>query len=188
MLARLLLDAGRAVAVDELIDALWGEEPPDSAVKMIHVYVSQLRKALPAGVLRTRAPGYAVELSDVDVLDLREFERLRTAGRTALQRAEPLAVERLRQALALWRGPALAEFSEPFAAPERARLEELRALVAATEGLEPGAEAELRAERERLRHVTELAAAAAGALSALAPEDGDGAAARASRTSCAIRW
>jgi DNA-binding SARP family transcriptional activator/pimeloyl-ACP methyl ester carboxylesterase len=126
MLARLLLDAGRAVAVDELIDALWGEEPPDSAVKMIHVYVSQLRKALPAGVLRTRAPGYAVELSDVDVLDLREFERLRTAGRTALQRAEPLAVERLRQALALWRGPALAEFSEPFAAPERARLEELR--------------------------------------------------------------
>jgi DNA-binding SARP family transcriptional activator/pimeloyl-ACP methyl ester carboxylesterase len=126
MLARLLLDAGRAVAVDDLIDALWGEEPPDSAVKMIHVYVSQLRKSLPAGVLCTRPPGYALELSGEDVLDLNEFERLRTAGHAALQDREPLAAERLRQALALWRGPALAEFTEPFAAPEGARLEELR--------------------------------------------------------------
>jgi DNA-binding SARP family transcriptional activator/pimeloyl-ACP methyl ester carboxylesterase len=113
MLARLLLDAGRAVAVDDLIDALWGEEPPDSAVKMIHVYVSQLRKTLPAGVLCTRPPGYALELAGEDVLDLHEFERLRTAGH-------------LREALALWRGPPMAEFSEPFAAPERARLDELR--------------------------------------------------------------
>jgi DNA-binding SARP family transcriptional activator len=113
MLARLLLDAGRAVAVDDLIDALWGEEPPDSAVKMIHVYVSQLRKALPAGVLCTRAPGYALELAGEDVVDLHEFERLRTTGH-------------LRDALALWRGPPMAEFSEPFAAPERARLDELR--------------------------------------------------------------
>jgi DNA-binding SARP family transcriptional activator len=113
MLARLLLDAGRAVAVDDLIDALWGEEPPDSAVKMIHVYVSHLRKSLPAGLLCTRPPGYALELAGEDVLDLNEFERLRTAGR-------------LRDALALWRGPPMAEFSEPFAARERARLEERR--------------------------------------------------------------
>ena len=63
------------------------------------------------------------------------------------------------------------------AASERDRLEELRALVAATDGFEPTAEEDLRAQRERLRHVTELATAAAAARGALAPEDGDGAAA-----------
>src|ERR671931_2845921 len=63
------------------------------------------------------------------------------------------------------------------AASERDRLEELRALVAATEGFEPNAEEDLRAERERLRHVTELATGAAVARAALAPEDGEGAAA-----------
>jgi DNA-binding SARP family transcriptional activator/pimeloyl-ACP methyl ester carboxylesterase len=126
VLARLVLDAGRTVAVEVLLDDLWGDEPPGSAVKMIHVYVSQLRKVLPPGVLCTRAPGYALELAGEDGLDLHEFERLRAAGRAALERAEPVAAERLRDALALWRGPALAEFSEPFAASERARLEELR--------------------------------------------------------------
>ena len=93
---------------------------------MIHVYVSQLRKVLPPGVLCTRAPGYVVELAGDDALDLHRFERLRAAGRAAVERAEPAASEVLREALALWRGPALAEFSEPFAASERARLEELR--------------------------------------------------------------
>src|SRR5256714_6602768 len=61
------------------------------------------------------------------------------------------------------------------AASERERIEELRALVVATEGFEPTAEDDLRAERDRLRHVTELAASTAAAHAALAPEDGDGA-------------
>jgi DNA-binding SARP family transcriptional activator/pimeloyl-ACP methyl ester carboxylesterase len=126
VLARLLLDAGRAVPTDALLDALWGDEPPDSATKMLHVYVSQLRKALPPGVLQTRPPGYAVELSGEDALDLDEFERLRAAGREALEGASPRAAEHFRAALTLWRGPALAELSEPFAEAERARLEELR--------------------------------------------------------------
>jgi DNA repair protein RecN (Recombination protein N) len=65
---------------------------------------------------------------------------------------------------------------EAGAAMAEARLAELRALVADTTGMEPDAEEELRAERERLRHLTELAAAAAGAAEALAPEDGEGAA------------
>jgi len=69
---------------------------------------------------------------------------------------------------------------------ERQRLDELRALVAATEGLEPGMDEELKAERERLRHVTELAAAAAAARAALAPEDGDGAAALAAHAERAV--
>jgi len=126
VLARLLLDAGRAVPTDALLDALWGDEPPDSATKMLHVYVSQLRKALPPGVLQTRPPGYAIELSAGDVLDLREFERLRMAGRPAAEGAATRKAEPLRAALALWRGPALSELSEPFAEAERARLEELR--------------------------------------------------------------
>src|SRR3954470_17640673 len=62
LLARLALDAGRTVSVDQLVDDLWGEEVPDSAVKMVHIHVSALRKALPAGVIRTRSPGYALEL------------------------------------------------------------------------------------------------------------------------------
>ena len=69
---------------------------------------------------------------------------------------------------------------------ERERLEELRALVAATEGLEAGTEDELRTQRERLRHVTELAAAAGSARAALAPEDGDGAAAFAAQAERAL--
>jgi DNA repair protein RecN (Recombination protein N) len=72
------------------------------------------------------------------------------------------------------------------AATEEARLAELGALVADTEGLEPGAEEELRAERERLRHVTELAEAAAAAVEALAPEEGDGAAGSVARAERAL--
>ena len=72
------------------------------------------------------------------------------------------------------------------AAAEEARLAELAALVEATEGLEPGTEEELRAERERLRHVTELAEGASGAAEALAPDDGDGAAALTARAERAV--
>jgi DNA-binding SARP family transcriptional activator/pimeloyl-ACP methyl ester carboxylesterase len=100
------------VSVDTLLEDLWGEEPPQTAVKMIHVAVSQLRKGLPPGVLATRAPGYVLQLGPAGT-DLQEFERLRSEGR-------------LREALALWRGPALAEFAEPFAEREGARLEALR--------------------------------------------------------------
>jgi DNA-binding SARP family transcriptional activator len=111
LLARLLLDANRTVSIDRLIDDLWGEDAPASAVKMVHVYVSKLRKLLPGDMLVTRPPGYALEI-DLDALDLTRFERL-------------CKERRPREALALWRGPALAEFDEPFAAVESARLEEL---------------------------------------------------------------
>jgi DNA-binding SARP family transcriptional activator len=111
LLARLLLDANRTVAVDRLIEDLWGEDAPASAVKMVHIHVSKLRKLLPAGTLVTRAPGYALEI-DPDAIDVVRFERLRAQGRP-------------HEALELWRGPALAEFDEPFAVVESARLEEL---------------------------------------------------------------
>src|SRR3954454_12752214 len=124
LLARLALDAGRTVSVDQLVDDLWGEDVPESAVKMVHIHVSALRKALPEGMIRTRPPGYALELP-ANTLDLDRFERLRHAGREALDAGDAAtAASCLNAALQLWRGPALAEFSEPFALVEGAHLEE----------------------------------------------------------------
>jgi DNA-binding SARP family transcriptional activator/pimeloyl-ACP methyl ester carboxylesterase len=125
LLARLLLDANRTVAVDRLLDDLWGDDVPESGVKMVHIYVWQLRKLLPPGMLVTRSPGYAVEL-EPEAIDVVRFARLRDEGRAALDRGEPaIAAIRLREALALWRGAALAEFPEPFARAESAHLEDL---------------------------------------------------------------
>ena len=126
VLAVLLLNAGRVVPMDRLVDDLWGEEPPETAQKMVQIFVSQLRKQLPDGLVRTRAPGYLVAF-DGHSLDLLRFEALEAEGRNALQdgRAGDAAV-RLREALALWRGQALGEFEEPFAHVEAARLEEQR--------------------------------------------------------------
>src|SRR4051794_36338289 len=124
LLARLVLEPNRTVSVERLVDDLWGEEVPDSAVKMVHIHVSQLRKALPDGVLRTHPPGYALEV-DPEAIDLVRFERLRDAGRAALDAGDAAtAAARLREALALWRGLPLAEVSEPFARTEAAHLEE----------------------------------------------------------------
>lgn len=83
LLARLLLEANRTVSVDALVDSLWGELVPSTAVKMVHVYVSQLRKVLPTGVLQTRPPGYRLEVAP-EAVDLLRFERLRKEGREAL--------------------------------------------------------------------------------------------------------
>ena len=124
LLTRLLLDAGRTVSSARLVEDLWGEDAPASAAKMVQIYVSMLRKVLPEGLLVTRSPGYAVDLPP-EAVDLVCFERLRDEGRAALRAGSPVrAADLLREALALWRGPALAEFEEPFAAIESRRLEE----------------------------------------------------------------
>jgi DNA-binding SARP family transcriptional activator/pimeloyl-ACP methyl ester carboxylesterase len=131
LLALLLLNANRTVARDRIVDELWGEDVPESAQKMVQIHVSQLRKALPEPRLHTRAPGYLLEVGENE-LDLTRFERLLGESRPAILKGEAArAAGLLREALALWRGPALAEFSEPFAGHEGARLEELR--VAALE-------------------------------------------------------
>ena len=125
LLARLALDANRTVAVPRLVDDLWGDDVPDSAAKMVQIYVSQLRKVLPDGVLQTRPPGYLIEL-EPEAVDATRFAQLRADGRAALAAGDPeTAATRLREALALWRGPAFAEFTEPFAGVEAAHLEEL---------------------------------------------------------------
>jgi DNA-binding SARP family transcriptional activator len=125
LVARLLLDANRAVPVDRLVEDLWGEDAPATAVKMIQIHVSALRKVLPEGMLVTRSPGYALEI-EPEAVDLFRFEKLRRAGQEALSAGSAArAADALREAAALWRGPALGEFDEPFAAIESARLEEL---------------------------------------------------------------
>src|SRR4051812_33835473 len=126
LLARLALDANRTVPAERLIEDLWGEDPPGTAAKMVQIHVSQLRKALPSGVVVTRPGGYALAV-DPGSIDLIRFERLRDAGRRALAAGDASTAGRvLGEALALWRGEALAEFSEPFAVLEAARLAQLR--------------------------------------------------------------
>ena len=93
---------------------------------MVQIHVSQLRKALPESRLLTRPPGYLIDVGN-DELDLSRFQRSIASARQALSQSNPKeARQLLGDALALWRGPALAEFSEPFARHESARLEELR--------------------------------------------------------------
>ena len=126
LLARLLVSPNRTVAVERLVDDLWGEAVPDTAAKMVQIYVSQLRKVLAPGTLVTRLPGYLVE-TEPEAIDIARFDRLRLTGRAALEAGEATtAALRLREALALWRGEALAEFAEPFAQTERNHLDELR--------------------------------------------------------------
>jgi DNA-binding SARP family transcriptional activator len=116
LLARLLLSPNRVVSVGELIDDLWEGEPPETATSALQVYVSQLRKAIGHDRVLTKSPGYSLRVEDGE-LDLDRFEQLVGEGRELLGEGDAeAAAERLRQALALWRGPAFAEFgAEPFA-------------------------------------------------------------------------
>lgn len=127
LLALLLLHAGEPVSVDHLIDELWGDSPPATARKSVQVRVAGLRRALRGDALLTRGDGYLVRL-EPNQLDLHRFEQLLSDGRDALAAGDPsAAVATLDEALALWRGPALADFTyESFAQSAIARLEELR--------------------------------------------------------------
>ena len=129
LLVVLALEPGHVVSVDGIVEALWPGDPPDTAAHAVQVYVSQLRKAL-GPVIATRPPGYVIELAPERV-DVHRFLRLAQDGRAALQGGDPTSAEgALREALAVWRGPALADFAyEPFAQTEIARLEELRTVT-----------------------------------------------------------
>src|SRR5215212_3835382 len=127
VLAVLLLNANRVVASEQMIELLWGEQPPATAVTALHGHISSLRKALGPDAIATRPPGYVLE-TGIGELDLERFERLRAEGRAALECGDPgTAAERLRAALGLWRGEALRDVGfEPFIQTEAARLEDLR--------------------------------------------------------------
>ena len=126
VLAILALAANSVVSIERLADALYGEEPPATAVAQVQRQVSDLRKALGAAI-ETRAPGYLLRVEPGGV-DLERFERLAADGGAALARGEHAeAAVRLREALALWRGDALEDLAdEPFAAAAVARLHDLR--------------------------------------------------------------
>jgi DNA-binding SARP family transcriptional activator/tetratricopeptide (TPR) repeat protein len=112
LLAVLLLDPNNVVSTDRLIDALWEDDPPESAQKALQVHVSGLRKLLGKERLQTKAPGYLLQLGDGE-LDLDRFRELQERGRPA-------------EALSVWRGPPLCDFAhQRFAQPEIARLEDL---------------------------------------------------------------
>jgi WD40 repeat protein/DNA-binding SARP family transcriptional activator len=133
VLILLLLHRNEAMERDRLIDALWGESPPATAAKVLQNYIGQLRRALDdreGRRLQTRGHGYAIRVEDSE-LDLDRFERLVREGGEALARVRPAdAATCLREALGLWRGPALADVAyEPFAQPEIARLDEQRAVA-----------------------------------------------------------
>lgn len=127
LLALLLVHHGDPVSSDRLIDELWGERAPASAAKIVQGYVSNLRKVLGEGLLLTRGRAYHLR-TEPSQTDVDRFESLFAEGRRASQEGDPrVAALRLREALGLWRGPALADFAyESFAQSEIARLEEAR--------------------------------------------------------------
>ncbi len=134
LLALLLLNANRVVAVDQIIDELWGENPPETAANAVQVHVASLRRVLEPGraggaataVLVTRSPGYLIR-AEPDAVDVLRFERLVDEARQSLARDPEAARTRLAQALALRRGPALADVVlQGPAHGQVARLEELQ--------------------------------------------------------------
>src|SRR4051794_39593033 len=141
--AMLALEAGVTVSAEQLIDGLWGEEPPATAGKLVQLYVSHIRKALATAAedtIVTHGRGYELRV-DRGQIDVARFERLLAQGAA-------------REALGLWRGPALADVvDQPFAAVEARRLEELRATareMAIEHDLDAGLHREVLAELETL--------------------------------------
>jgi DNA-binding SARP family transcriptional activator/class 3 adenylate cyclase len=150
LLAALILRANQVVPSDQLLHDVWGEEAPASGVRLVQVYVSQLRKALGNSVIVTRPTGYVL-VAARDAVDREHFERLVGQAKNADSEAAAAA---LREALALWRGPPLADFTyDAFAQVDIARLHELKlsALEAKIEAdLELGRHAETVGELEAL--------------------------------------
>jgi predicted ATPase/DNA-binding SARP family transcriptional activator len=144
LLALLLLDPGRVVTTERLIDGLYGGNPPPGAANALQSQVSRLRQLLreqdrPGPLVEFHPAGYRLVV-DADEVDAHRFQRLAAEGRRALAGGDrPRAAALLRGALDLWRGPALADAGNlPFARAQAVRLEELRVSV-----IEDHAEAEL---------------------------------------------
>jgi DNA-binding SARP family transcriptional activator len=150
VLALLLLEPGRVVSTERLVDALWGERPPRTAGTSLQNFISQLRKLLGAEILETKPPGYRLRIRPGEI----DLDRFRVLVEQARTKQLPDRARTLREALALWRGPPLADFSfEAFAQPHIMHLEEMR--VATLEervqaDLEHGRHAELVGELEPL--------------------------------------
>ena len=132
LLAALVLRAGQPISADQLADLLWGDSPPNGAANALQAQVSKLRRVLDGVPLDGRDGGYALAI-DVQQIDADRFSNLAAAGHEHLVAGRHgEAASTLRDALALWRGPALADFAfDEFAQAPRMRLEEMR--LSATE-------------------------------------------------------
>ena len=168
VLALLVLNVNMVVSAERLIDDIWGEVPPARPAGALHAYVSNLRRALeprrlpraPATVLVSQSPGYVLRAA-VDDVDSIRFERLAADGHRLVGIDPGAAVAVLDEALALWRGPVLAEFAgEPWMTSSAARLDEVRAsvledrfgaLLAAGSHAQLTADLRVAAERDPLR-------------------------------------
>ncbi len=160
LLALLVANHGRTLPVGQLAEDLWEGSPPESASAALRVHVSRLRRTLTEagveGILVTRPPGYVLEVPP-ETVDISRFEALVTEARAALSDGHPEdAVKGFRAALALWRGPALAEVaSSTFATAEAIRLEQSRLTAledCLTAELACGRHREVAAELEALVH------------------------------------
>jgi DNA-binding SARP family transcriptional activator len=150
VLALLALQANTTVGVDQMVDGLWGDDPPATATKMVQSYVSRLRRVLAGSgaEIETHGRGYALCL-DAEAVDATRFGQLVACAADRRDGDDPA-----RRALALWRGPALADVAaEPFAAVEVRRLEELRLHAA-----ELAIDADMAAGREVLGELERLIA------------------------------
>ncbi|MGW5372783.1 BTAD domain-containing putative transcriptional regulator [Streptomyces sp. NPDC004009] len=171
LLAALLLREGRTATAAELIDALWGAEPPSQALAAVRTYASRLRKILGPGVLVSESGGYALRGLGEGALDLAVAQELATEADKARGGGDlGHAREALGRALALWDGEALAGVPGPYAEAQRVRLEEWRLQLLESRldmDLEQGCHAEAVSEltaltaahplRERLRELLMLA-------------------------------
>ncbi|MER5638520.1 BTAD domain-containing putative transcriptional regulator [Kitasatospora sp. NPDC002227] len=149
LLAALTLRQGRPVPADVLVDEVWGDEPPQDGAAALQTLVGRLRRTVGRGEIGSGPAGYWLT---GQATDLGDFQRLAAAGRTALDAGDPaLAADRLTAALALWRGPALADLPDSLGAATRLeaqRGEARRRLLAAQLAL--GQAAEVAAELAEL--------------------------------------
>ncbi|PSM43950.1 AfsR family transcriptional regulator [Streptomyces dioscori] len=175
LLAALLLREGRTATSGELIDALWGDEPPSQALAAVRTYASRLRKILSPGVLVSESGGYAIRLTDASgsgaTLDLALAQELAADAEKAKSRGDLChARALLNKTLSLWDGEVLASVPGPYAETQRTRLQEWKLQLTESRldmDLEQGCHAEAVSEltaltaahplRERLRGLLMLA-------------------------------
>src|SRR5918996_4701269 len=111
VLAHLLLQANRVVSTERLIDAIWGEEPPATARNTLQTYIRHLRRAVGAERIQHRSSGYVLH-ADSQEIDVLQFQGLIEESQALAPADLPAAITSLREALALWRGPALDDLTE----------------------------------------------------------------------------
>ncbi|SFC20265.1 AfsR/SARP family transcriptional regulator [Streptomyces aidingensis] len=148
LLATLLLREGRTASAQELIGALWGEEPPQQARAALRTYASRLRKALGprADALVSESGGYALRLAPGDTLDTAQVTELASAAEKAAAGGDPLRAHALYgEALALWESEPLTAVPGPDAEVHRRQWEERRRVLL-EQRLEKGLQAGLHAE------------------------------------------